>query len=186
MLFLQTLAILASAIGLVKGQAIDPSEVALSTREQWCQSQTSSCPLLCLQMPGASGKPKDNDCSAKTLSYSCICSNNASPNASEYSETIPYYICTERNNQCVHACPSGDLNCQSKCRNDNPCGAQNPRRVNKTSTATVSTPAATTSLAPFTGEADNGVAPRQLVDMGQVYGLVLVVGGFLAGFATLL
>ncbi|THC88274.1 hypothetical protein EYZ11_012278 [Aspergillus tanneri] len=62
----------------------------------------------------------------------------------------------------------------------------NPRRVNKTSTATVSTPAATTSLAPFTGEADNGVAPRQLVDMGQVYGLVLVVGGFLAGFATLL
>ncbi|THC88275.1 hypothetical protein EYZ11_012279 [Aspergillus tanneri] len=33
MLFLQTLAILASAIGLVKGQAIDPSEVALSTRD---------------------------------------------------------------------------------------------------------------------------------------------------------
>ncbi|KAK1138922.1 hypothetical protein N8T08_001662 [Aspergillus melleus] len=164
MLFLHSLALLASVAGLASGQTIDPSTVDESTRDYWCQSQTSACPLLCLQMPGASNKPKDNSCSAKTLDYTCICSNGQSPNASEYSETIPYFICSEQNNKC------------------------NPKRVNTTTaTSTVSTPAATTSLAPFTGEADaKGLAPRQSVEMGHVYGTVAVVGAFLAGFATLL
>ncbi|KAH8429942.1 uncharacterized protein LDX57_007615 [Aspergillus melleus] len=188
MLFLHSLALLASVAGLASGQTIDPSTVDESTRDYWCQSQTSACPLLCLQMPGASNKPKDNSCSAKTLDYTCICSNGQSPNASEYSETIPYFICTEQNNKCVSACSNNDAECQSDCRDDHPCGAQNPKRVNTTTaTSTVSTPAATTSLAPFTGEADaKGLAPRQSVEMGHVYGTVAVVGAFLAGFATLL
>lgn len=29
---------------------------------QWCESQQTSCPLICLQLPGASGVPEDNNC----------------------------------------------------------------------------------------------------------------------------
>jgi hypothetical protein len=30
--------------------------------DQWCQAQETSCPLICLQLPGASGSPTSNDC----------------------------------------------------------------------------------------------------------------------------
>lgn len=44
-----------------------------------------------------------------------MCSNNVSPNVSEYSQTIPYYICTEWGNNCVKNC--GNVNtCQDACR----------------------------------------------------------------------
>lgn len=99
---------------------------------------------------------------------------------------MPYFICTEANNQCVKAC--GDSACQSSCRTANPCGAQDPPRVNVTSTAS-STVAATSTAASEviqTGGA-TGAAPRGVsVDMSQVYGLCVLVGGVVAGFAVLL
>lgn len=184
MLFLQSFALLASVVGLVNGQSIDPNSVDKSTRDQWCQAQTSSCPLLCFQVPGADGKPSANTCDSKSLAYNCVCSNGISPNASEYSQTIPYFICTEQNNQCVANC-NGESSCQYNCRSDNPCGAQEPKRYNVTST-TASVPAATTSLPPFTGVADEGLAVRPLADLSQVYGLTVMVGAFLAGFRFIL
>ncbi|OJJ71632.1 hypothetical protein ASPBRDRAFT_30044 [Aspergillus brasiliensis CBS 101740] len=196
MLLLRSLIAIASLAGLVLSQntsSIDPNSVPIDTRtssdrvtiEQWCQSQTSSCPLLCYQLPNASGSPKENTCDAKTLQYQCICSNGLSPNASQYSQTIPYFVCTEQNDECVQKC-NGDSSCQSDCRSEHPCGAQNPKRVNVTSTAASTTAAATTSLPPFTGVPDQGAAARPSTDLGQVYGLVVVVGAFLAGFTTLL
>ncbi|KAL4888189.1 hypothetical protein BDV59DRAFT_147954 [Aspergillus ambiguus] len=188
MRLIQSLAILTTMVGLATSQTnatISPSSVDSSTRSYWCQQQTSTCPLLCLQMPGASSNPSANTCDSKTLAYTCTCSNGLSPNSSEYSQTIPYFICTEQNNQCVASCSAGDSSCQSACRSDHPCGAQNPQRYNTTSTST-GVPAATTSLAPFTGTAEKGAAVQQLADMGQVYGLAVVVGAFLAGFRVLL
>ncbi|KAJ5626155.1 hypothetical protein N7510_002464 [Penicillium lagena] len=189
----QLLLVLVSATTLVCGQwavTIVPSTVPLSTRQSWCSSQTSSCPLLCLQMPGVSSAPLANNCSAQTLSYSCICSNNLSPNASQYSETIPYFVCTEHNNQCVDACASGDSTCQSDCRTQNPCGAQNPTRVNVTTTTTATTHATSASSAFVTNTlvgSATGAAPKLVsVEMGHVYGLCVLVAGFIAGFAALL
>lgn len=122
----------------------------------------------------------------ETLSYQCICSNNVSPNASEYSQTLPYFICTEANNQCVNNCPIGDSPCQSACREDHLCGAQNPKRVNVTTT----TVAAATSTSPAnllgTNPATGGVPRLISVEMGHVYGLCVLVGGIIAGFAVLL
>lgn len=73
---------LASAVSIVTAQSIDPDSVPLATRglspifarlyavsdlyfpDQWCESQKSSCPLLCLQLPGASETPEHNDCNS--------------------------------------------------------------------------------------------------------------------------
>jgi hypothetical protein len=63
-----------------------------------------------------------------------VCSNGLSPNLSEYSQTLPYNICTEWGNQCVSNC-NGAPQCESACRQDHPCGATNPTRQN-TSTLT--------------------------------------------------
>ncbi|KXG51525.1 uncharacterized protein PGRI_089180 [Penicillium griseofulvum] len=183
----KTMFILASAATLVNSQ-FDPSSVPYATREAWCNSQTSACPLLCLQVSGASGSPTSNTCSADTLHYDCLCSNGVNPNATEYSQTIPYYTCTESNNQCVLKC-NGDSSCQNNCRVKNPCGAQDPKRVNVTTTAKAATP--TASETPVNtlvnGNGATGAAPRMAsVDMSHVYGLCVLVGGFVAGFATLL
>ncbi|KAF3391663.1 hypothetical protein F1880_007673 [Penicillium rolfsii] len=182
------LLVLASTVALVNSQSsstIDPNSVDIKTRQYWCAAQKSACPLLCLQI--ASGVPESNNCSAETLTYNCVCSNGISPNASEYSQTLPYFICTEANNQCVNAC--GDSACQSNCRTANPCGAQNPPRVNVTSTSATSSMAATStaaSTAVQTTEA-TGAAPRGVsVEISQVYGLFVLVGGVVAGFAVLL
>ncbi|KAJ5875424.1 uncharacterized protein N7473_012771 [Penicillium subrubescens] len=181
------LLVLASTAALVNSQStssIDPNSVDIKTRQYWCSAQKSACPLLCLQI--ASGVPESNNCTAETLTYSCVCSNGISPNASEYSQTLPYFICTEANNQCVNAC--SDSACQSRCRTANPCGAQNPPRVNVTSTASSSVAATSTAASNViqTGGA-TGAAPRGVsVEMSQVYGLCVLVGGVVAGFAVLL
>ncbi|KAL4957843.1 hypothetical protein BDW69DRAFT_147964 [Aspergillus filifer] len=172
---------------------VDASSVSDGTKKQWCISQTSACPLICLQLPGTTDQPMSNDCDDDTLVYSCVCSNGQTPNASEYSQTIPYYLCTEQNNRCVDACAQTDSSCQSACRTDNPCGAQNPRPPNNTAngnaTTTGTATTSTSSLPPFTGlpqDDDEGAAGRAGFDMRAVYGMVLGLGGFLAGFTILL
>jgi hypothetical protein len=113
---------------------IDPATVSERIRETWCNDQTESCPLLCTQI-GASTNTASNTCDVETLSFSCVCENGLQPNASEFSQTIPFHLCTEANIQCEKRCPSGDNNCITGCRTARPCGAQNPTRINATSTA---------------------------------------------------
>ncbi|KAJ5240875.1 uncharacterized protein N7469_002466 [Penicillium citrinum] len=163
-------------------QSIDPSSVPKPTRESWCSSQKAACPLICLQLPGASGSPTQNTCSADTLAYSCICSNNVSPNASEYSQTMAYYICTEANNQCTKACSTNT--CADACRSDHPCGAQDPKRVNVTTTSAAAT--TSTTMPSINTKEATGAATRFSLEMGHVVGSCALVGGFVAGFAILL
>ncbi|CAL5867866.1 uncharacterized protein PFLUO_LOCUS2087 [Penicillium psychrofluorescens] len=139
-------------------------------------------------MPGVSSAPLANNCSAQNLAYNCVCSNNLSPNASQYSETIPYFVCTEHNNQCVNACASGDSICQSDCRTQNPCGAQAPTRVNITTATTTHATSATSAFVTNTMVGDaTGAAPKLVsVETSHVYGLCILVAGFVAGFAALL
>src|SRR5271170_4052585 len=75
-----------------------------------------------------------------TLSYSCVCADGRSPNASEYTQTIPYYICTQVNIECVANCGNGATSCQAACQKNNPCGAQKPVKAN---TSTITTMSAT-------------------------------------------
>lgn len=194
----------AGLVGLVHSQTIDPSTVDDSTKSKWCLDQKSSCPLLCLQIPGATGPPEENSCTSSTLDYSCVCSNGQQPNASEYSQTIPYYECTTAATDCVNNCNTADSSCQSACRTDHPCGAQDPKRVN---TSTISsTMAATSSGASATADSTaTGVytgfgssskatgtsaavhqAQALALGFGRVYGLVVVLACVCGGFMLML
>jgi len=196
--------LLASVIGLANTQSIDPSSVPIGTRDQWCINQENACPLICLQLPGTSGSPTSNTCDPTTLDYSCVCSNGQSPNASEYTQTIPYYICTTANQQCVTNC-NGITSCQSACVQDHPCGAQTPVRANKTSTVSSGSTATSSSVATGTGATvvytgfgssataatnssgtGSGVGHAMMLEMGQVYGTFALIGGILGGFFVLL
>lgn len=135
-----------------------------------------------------------------SLSYGCLCGNNLQPNVSEYSLTLPYFVCTEWGTQCVAKCGS-DSSCASSCRQDHPCGALKPR-TNYTTTTSSSTPtgtaAATTSAnqvfdgipgATTTSSSSSGQASKNAaaaVEFGRGYGLVVVAGSLFAGFALML
>jgi len=179
---------------------IDPTSVPLSTREQWCTSQETACPLLCLQLPGSSSTTTANDCNPQDLTFDCVCGNGQSPNASEYSQTLPYFICQTYGDQCVAAC-NGDTTCQSACRDDHPCGAQNPTRVNTTSTSTMASTTLSAgatqgsagvvytglgggAVATATSTSDSGKksGAQAAMDLGRSYGLAVIFGGLFAGF----
>lgn len=107
---------------------------------------------------------------------------------------MPYFICTQQNNNCVDSC-NGDHSCQSQCRTKHPCGAQNPQRVNITTrvstTATKTSPPTDVVYTGFgasaTGDSKKGSSSVTVaIDIGRVYGLFIVMGGVLAGFAVLL
>ena len=110
------------------------------------------------------------------------------PNVSEYSLTLPYFICQEWGNQCVKDC-NGDNRCASSCREDHPCGAQDPKRENKTATASSTASATDNSGAIATGFGSGGggsdsAAPRAL-ELASGYSLLVLGGSLFAGFALM-
>lgn len=110
-----TIAAVAFFSALASAQVIDPSTVPLADRTQWCVSQKAACPSLCAQQADGSTSTASNTCDPKTLDYSCVCASGLTPNATEYSQTIPYFICTEYNTQCVARCGQNSA-CASACR----------------------------------------------------------------------
>jgi hypothetical protein len=102
---------------------------------------------------------------------------------------MAYFICTEAGNQCVNNCQQSDSSCQSACRVDHPCGAQDPIRINVTTTTTAALSASATAsntANPLGTNAATGGAVRMSLELGHVYGLFGLVGAFIAGFAVLL
>ncbi|OBT43334.1 hypothetical protein VE00_06902 [Pseudogymnoascus sp. WSF 3629] len=189
-------AALAVAVAAQEQYHIEPSTVLLTTREVWCNDQTSTCPLLCTQYPGGSMTTTANDCDPKTLTYDCTCGNGLSPNMTEYSLTIPFHICIEWGQQCVAGC-GGVNTCQAACTEDHPCGAQDPSRGNATATTTTSAAAATSSAAVvhdgFGDSSTTGTstvakpnAARAALDLGRSYGLAIVFAGIFAAFGFIM
>ncbi|KAL1651307.1 hypothetical protein SLS58_000646 [Diplodia intermedia] len=195
-----TIAVLFAVVGLSSTQTIDPDSVSVEDRNQWCLAQTSQCPLICLQT-NKDATTQSNECDSDTLQYSCVCADGLSPNISQYSQTMPYFICTENNNRCVSNCASGNNQCASDCRTKNPCGAQNPTRVNVTTTTSASTASSTSSstgggsdYSSFgdgnSGDSSSGSgssgAGALALDLGAKYGLAMIVSGLVGGAALLL
>jgi hypothetical protein len=132
------------------------------------------------------------------LTYGCLCGDNTKPNVTEYSQTLPYFVCRQWGIQCVDNCPPQDTACQSACRADHPCGASNPKRVTSSSAASTATQAPGQSATDdevvlYTGPSDpdnnnnsgdNGNAAA-LVQAGSVYGWALMLGSVGVGFALL-
>ena len=104
----------------------------------------------------------------------------------------------------MNACGSGNTACQSACRSDNPCGAQNPTRVNTTTSSSMIATAtdgstATAGPAVYTGLGGSSASSSEKTDktdkdsgantflvMGHSYGLAVVFAGLFAGFAMVL
>jgi len=178
---------------LVGSQNIDPTSVPLATRDSWCTDQTTTCPLLCTQETN-SATTYANDCSPSTLQWDCVCKNGLSPNVSQYSLTIPYHECQEWGNQCVAACPISNSACAQNCRTQYTCGANNPTRVNATtsSSATAAGSTSTSTGGQFgsfggSGSSTGGKsAASSLFQIGQLYGMGAVAAGIFAGFTLLL
>ena len=143
--------------------------------------------------------------SQESLTYGCLCGDNKQPNMSEYSLTLPFHVCQQWVIQCRDGC-AGNTACQSSCAEDHPCGAQQPTRINTTSTSTMpatATGSSTNGPKVFDGfgdsEADEdsegsgdggsnppgSAAPRAL-EFGKAYGLIVVAAGLFAGFGVLL
>ncbi|KAL7939719.1 hypothetical protein V8C35DRAFT_14390 [Trichoderma chlorosporum] len=176
---------------VAQGYSIDPNSVPLSTRQNWCASETSTCPIICQQ---TTSKPTIvNDCDPNALTFGCLCGDNKQPNVSEYTLTLPFFICQEYVVQCRNNCGS-DNTCASNCAEDNPCGATDPKRYNSTSTASTTTAQATSTTAGpdtlFTGvpgssggKGKSMAAP--VADVGRAYGLSILLGSMFVGFALL-
>ncbi|KAL2290892.1 hypothetical protein FJTKL_14835 [Diaporthe vaccinii] len=62
--------------------SIDPTEVTLSERAQWCSAQSSTCNTLC------DSNPQDNSCDVDTLDFSCNCQNGSAPGLQYYTQTM--------------------------------------------------------------------------------------------------
>lgn len=75
-----------------------------------------------------------------------MCGDGLSPNVTQYTQTLPYFTCQEWGNQCVANCGTGNNACASACRQDHPCGAQDPIRPNSsTITSTMSSSSSRTA-----------------------------------------
>lgn len=96
-------------------------------------------------------------------------------------------------------CDSDDTGCQTDCREDNPCGAQDPPKGNSTNaTASASGTASATGSgkdvvytgfgdgSASDGGPDDGAGARAAVEIGRVYGFGILAAGFIGGFAFLL
>jgi hypothetical protein len=197
------LAVAASAVTVVNADyVIDPNSVPLATRRFWCDNEKETCPMICEQ--SSKGDTKVNECDPKTLTYGCICGDGRQPNVSEYSLTLPFYVCQEWGNQCVEDC-AGSASCASDCRQNNPCGANNPTKANATSTATDTAAVKATASATddpnvvYTSnpgsddddDDDSGSSSSTksnaatAIEAGQTWGLTIVLGAVFAGFAML-
>ncbi|KAM3435663.1 hypothetical protein NHJ13734_005418 [Beauveria thailandica] len=169
---------------------IDPTTVPYATRERWCRDEKLTCPMICQQT-----EPRTtliNDCDPEKLTYGCLCGDNKQPNVSEYTLSIPYYVCTEWGRQCVAACK--DNTCASDCLQKHPCGATNPQRSN--ASATPSSEASATKSGSggiYTGppgSANGGSGSKKTgagsaLEIGRSYGFAVVFVGMFAGFAML-
>jgi hypothetical protein len=191
---LRTVVTAATALALASiasaDYSIDPESVPLKTRERWCQDQKYTCPMLCQQVKP--GTTLVNECDAETLTYGCLCGNNKQPNISEYSLTLPYWVCTQWVIQCQDDCGANNNDCKSSCVQDHPCGASSPTRANGTSTATTATtPSATGDDADQIFDGPNGGSgddddsgAASLVEAGRRFGLGLVVAGLAVVFGV--
>jgi hypothetical protein len=182
---------------------IDPNSVSSSNRQYWCDQNEAQCPLICLQQPGVtSSTTSDNECDPDNLTYSCVCENGIAPNITQYSQTLPFYICQEWGNQCVTGC-NGDNTCANACRADHPCGAQSPYKGNATvssmlSASSAAAATATSSAVPVTGfggaaatsaaggsGSSTGAAAAVYIP-GAATSMAVLFGSVFFGFAVLL
>jgi hypothetical protein len=162
------------------------SAVDLDTRDAWCKDQVSQCPNLCEDLGKSTVK---NNCFPDNLFFTCLCSDNVSPNLTQYSQTIPYYECTTNQANCVTNCGLANNDCANQCKKTFVCGATDPKRANATASASKSASATSTGpvstgtgFAHADGSSSTSNAARAfMLEAGYTYGLGMVIAGIAVG-----
>ncbi|CAG8573590.1 9102_t:CDS:2 [Paraglomus brasilianum] len=147
--------------------ALDPNTVDIATRRNWCTNQVATCTLICKD--GGSGV-LSNTCDPTNLSYDCRCSNGLAPNASEYTQTIPYFECTYDVDACTKACPTADQTCIAGCQKN--CTAEHPKVAGATPPQTL------TSSSVATPSSTNGPAPNNYFNSANRLPQSVINGSF--------
>ncbi|CAB4375153.1 unnamed protein product [Rhizophagus irregularis] len=118
---------------ITKVHPFDPSTVDPATKATWCNNQIASCTNICWDN---GYDATTNFCQPDTLQYDCVCSNGVRPNATEYTQTIPYFTCTADQQACINKCNPTTPTCVSACNTGN-CGATAPKAPKGPSTTVV-------------------------------------------------
>ncbi|CAI2168076.1 6519_t:CDS:2 [Funneliformis geosporum] len=97
-----------------KVYSFDPNTVDPNTKATWCNDQTTTCTNICND--NGSGGVSINYCKADTLEYSCVCANGITPNSTEYTQTIPYFMCIADQETCTKNCGPAAQDCVNGCQ----------------------------------------------------------------------
>ncbi|KAF2757219.1 hypothetical protein EJ05DRAFT_511943 [Pseudovirgaria hyperparasitica] len=185
--------------GMVSAQAssnitINPNSVNETLKTNWCTAEKNTCRSLC----GGPGETASNDCMTSNLNYTCSCTNGTDPDVSQYSESLPAYICREYVIQCVAAVSDGDRDAIYQCRQvEGTCGQLNASDPadggsNPQASGSDSTPSATASSGDNAPSASNTGAPASATSggaaaaLGASYGTPAIAAGMLALFGLVL
>ncbi|KAG0207964.1 hypothetical protein BGX28_000977 [Mortierella sp. GBA30] len=171
--------LLAFAAILASVSAVDVMKIDNSTKLTWCQNQVGFCTNVCQELTNGA-ETLDNRCDIQTLQYVCECKAGIIPNITEYTYTIPYFLCTADNQECIHNCPQSDNGCYSDCTSKRNCTAEFPKKYNQT----IATPIGSAQTAPngpqitgipsgLFGNAANSVHAWSAVGGSSVLGLVV-------------
>ncbi|KAL8825558.1 MAG: hypothetical protein Q9191_004342 [Dirinaria sp. TL-2023a] len=157
--------LLVAGFAAAQNNTLNPSQVDLTTKNQWCGAQKDSCPMLC----GGKQYTLTNNCDGMTLNYTCTCANGTGPlGIAQYSQTLPSLECERAFQQCNTANPGADF-CNSNCGKLNPSDVKAAAGASSTSSAPASStsgPAATgTAAAPATTPT-KGAAIKFAPEMG--------------------
>ncbi|KAI0600133.1 hypothetical protein F4775DRAFT_92185 [Biscogniauxia sp. FL1348] len=156
-----------SAFNLVSAQSdsnstfkiSDPTTIALSTRVTWCQGQTDSCSTLC-------GTAITNDCSTTDLNFDCVCQGGNEPDMNPYMNTMPWYVCTELQDECITANENdaaGQKNCTTsigdKCGTENVADHAGEGSVSTSSTTSAASSATAAASSTASASSSANAAP---------------------------
>ncbi|KAG9285227.1 hypothetical protein G9A89_002123 [Geosiphon pyriformis] len=166
-----TLMFLASIISLFQVvQSFNATDIPIEEREIWCQDQQATCQNICNDN---SNDVQTNFCDPQTLKWECICNNGLAPNATEYTQTIPYFICIQEVEECVRKCPAGNQLCNNSCQKQ--CAASNPKQYKVTPTQTYS-PTQTSTI--FNISSNVYVSLWNLIFVGTLTCLIFLLSNF--------
>ncbi|KJX94569.1 hypothetical protein TI39_contig4175g00002 [Zymoseptoria brevis] len=172
---------------------IDASQISSGERQSWCLGQRNNCPKVC------EGPANPNSCDSNTLEWTCTCTNGNTPNITDYTEMVPFYICQQWIANCVASNPN-DATAQFGCRSV-VCGSQNASALavdSSSSSSSSSSPSSSATGTPTTnGGGSSGTRPTEsaaasssgaavALNVAQSYGSGILAAGLLASFGLAL
>ncbi|KAI0135207.1 hypothetical protein F4814DRAFT_13359 [Daldinia grandis] len=171
-------AVVLSALALVSAQAnsnstfkIDPNDVDISDRVDWCQGQQDSCGTIC-------GSVIQNGCSVTTLDFQCVCQGGNEPDMNDFMNTVPWFVCERLQSNCItqnENNAAGQKNCTStfgdKCGSEDVDKHKGEGSVGTTSSSSVApsgtaAPAAS-SAAPSSSSSEAAAVPTNIQYLGN-------------------